>query len=183
MKKGFTLLELLIVIGILAILATAVTLVLNPAELLKQARDGNRLNDLRALNNALGLFIVASSTLPIDSFYCSNASGGQYVTSTAPASCGNNAITAVNGTGWVNVNFASMQGGSPLSRLPLDPINTASSSAYIYRSNSDGSKFELNANMESAKYSVGGTNDVESNTKDGGDNAGLYEIGASLNLF
>ena len=34
MKKGFTLIELVIVIGILAILATVVVLVLNPAQLL-----------------------------------------------------------------------------------------------------------------------------------------------------
>lgn len=40
-RKGFTLIELLIVIGILAVLATAVIMVLNPAELLKQARDSH----------------------------------------------------------------------------------------------------------------------------------------------
>ena len=35
-KKGFTLLELLIVIGILSILSTTVVLVINPAQLLKK---------------------------------------------------------------------------------------------------------------------------------------------------
>ena len=44
--RGFTLLELLIVVGIIAILSTAVVLVINPLELLRQARDTNRLNDL-----------------------------------------------------------------------------------------------------------------------------------------
>jgi prepilin-type N-terminal cleavage/methylation domain-containing protein len=38
-KKGFTLLELLIVIGILAILSTTVMLVINPAETFKKATD------------------------------------------------------------------------------------------------------------------------------------------------
>ncbi len=51
--KGFTLIELLIVIGILAILATVVILVINPTELIKQARDSNRLSDLGILNKAL----------------------------------------------------------------------------------------------------------------------------------
>ncbi len=174
MKKGFTLLELLIVIGILAILATAVTLVLNPAELLKQARDGSRLNDLRALNNALGLFITSSSTVPINSSYCTAGTCSGFTQSSN---------TTIGGSGWVNVNFSSMAGGSPLSRLPLDPLNAASSSAYFYRSNSDGSQFEFNANMESVKYSTNGGSDVESNTKDGGDNNGLYEIGMSLTLI
>jgi prepilin-type N-terminal cleavage/methylation domain-containing protein len=41
--KGFTLIELLIVIAILAILATAVVLVLNPAQILAQARDAQRI--------------------------------------------------------------------------------------------------------------------------------------------
>ena len=34
--------------------------------------------------------------------------------------------------------------------------------------------------MESVKYSEAGGNDVESNTKDGGDNNGVYEIGMIL---
>ena len=45
MKKGFTLVELLIVIGIVAILATIVVLVINPVELLKESRDSRRLSD------------------------------------------------------------------------------------------------------------------------------------------
>ena len=58
MKKGFTLLELLIVIGILAILATVLIAVINPAELLRRARDTQRLSDLDALRSAISLFIV-----------------------------------------------------------------------------------------------------------------------------
>ena len=62
MKKGFTLLELLIVIAILAILATATILVLNPAELLKQARDSQRVTDIANLNSALSLYVTAVSS-------------------------------------------------------------------------------------------------------------------------
>ena len=51
--KGFTLLELLIVIGILAILAGVVVLVLNPAELLRQARDSQRISDLSTMRSAI----------------------------------------------------------------------------------------------------------------------------------
>jgi prepilin-type N-terminal cleavage/methylation domain-containing protein len=36
--KAFTLIELLVVIAILAVLAVAVTLILNPAELIRQGR-------------------------------------------------------------------------------------------------------------------------------------------------
>ncbi|KKU14411.1 MAG: hypothetical protein UX23_C0018G0001, partial [Parcubacteria group bacterium GW2011_GWB1_45_9] len=54
MKKGFTLIELLIVIGLLAILSTVAVLVINPAELLRQARDSQRVSDLGTVHSALG---------------------------------------------------------------------------------------------------------------------------------
>ena len=56
--KGFTLIELLIVIGIIAVLAVVVLLTLNPAELLRQARDSNRVSDLASLNSALSYYLA-----------------------------------------------------------------------------------------------------------------------------
>ena len=58
MKRGFTLLELIIVIAILAVLAVAVVIVLNPAEVLAKARDSNRLSDLSALKSAIALYLT-----------------------------------------------------------------------------------------------------------------------------
>lgn len=60
--KGFTLLELLIVIAILAILATVIVLILNPAETLKKARDTQRISDLSTLKTALGLYLTDKSS-------------------------------------------------------------------------------------------------------------------------
>ena len=57
-KKGFTLIELLIVIGILAILIAAVVVVLNPAQLLKQARDSQRMSDVGSLESAINLYLA-----------------------------------------------------------------------------------------------------------------------------
>ena len=62
--KGFTLIELLIVIAIVAILSVVVILTLNPAELLKQTRDSNRISDLSTLKSALSLYL-ADVTTPI----------------------------------------------------------------------------------------------------------------------
>ncbi|HMB17541.1 MAG TPA: prepilin-type N-terminal cleavage/methylation domain-containing protein, partial [Candidatus Paceibacterota bacterium] len=42
-NQAFTLIELLVVIAILSILAVAVTLILNPAQLIRQGRDSTRL--------------------------------------------------------------------------------------------------------------------------------------------
>jgi uncharacterized protein (TIGR02145 family)/prepilin-type N-terminal cleavage/methylation domain-containing protein len=59
---GFTLLELLIVIAIIAILSVALVMVLNPAELLKKSRDSQRISDLTTLKKAIGIYITTSRT-------------------------------------------------------------------------------------------------------------------------
>lgn len=186
MTKGFTLIELLIVIAVLAVLSAAVVLVLNPAELLKQSRDSTRISDLAAINSALALWTadVAGGTWNATTT-CSLAGA------TRPfggAACQIIALTAVDGTGWVNVNLGSITGGSPLSRLPLDPLNSLTACGgtntgcfYAYRSSSTVGKYKIAANMESSKYG-GGSADVEGATKDGGNIADWYEIGSDMSL-
>lgn len=53
-NKGFTLLEVLMVIGILAILATIVLVAINPARQFKIARDSQRTANVTAILNAVG---------------------------------------------------------------------------------------------------------------------------------
>jgi prepilin-type N-terminal cleavage/methylation domain-containing protein len=54
-SSSFTLIELLIVIAILAILMSVVVIAINPAEILKRARDTQRINDLSNLHELLQL--------------------------------------------------------------------------------------------------------------------------------
>lgn len=67
-NTGFTLLELLIVISIIAILSIALVFMLNPAETLKKARDAQRISDLKTVKTALGIMLTASSTPSLDNF-------------------------------------------------------------------------------------------------------------------
>lgn len=66
LEKGFTLLELLIVIAIIAILSVTLILILNPIETLKKARDVQRISDLNTMKVALGLYITATSSPDLD---------------------------------------------------------------------------------------------------------------------
>ena len=155
-KKGFTLLELLIVIGILAILTAAVVVVLNPAQLLAQARDSQRLSDLASVQSAINLFLATATSTDLGTgpYATANATCGFTSTTTCTVSTS----TAVNGTGWVRVDLSRASGGSPLAVLPLDPTNTATYQ-YAYIANDNYDTFELDARLESEKYRSRMTND------------------------
>lgn len=184
MKRGFTLIELLVVIAILAVLAVAVVLVLNPTELIRQARDTTRISDIAAVNSAIALYLadVADATFSSALFRCT--SGTASPPGMGAGTCTESTSTVVTGTGWVPINFGSISSGSPIPRLPIDPNNgstncdgdTVDKCMYVY-AQTTSETYELNANMESTKYSRSGGSDVESNTKDGGDDDYWYEVG------
>ncbi len=74
-KKGFTLIEILVVIGIIAVLAAVVLVAVNPARQFKLARDSQRVSNVTAILNAVGqniaehrgLFNCGTTTLAIPS--------------------------------------------------------------------------------------------------------------------
>jgi prepilin-type N-terminal cleavage/methylation domain-containing protein len=187
-SKGFTLIELLVVIAIIAVLSVVVVLTLNPAELLKQARDSTRVSDLSTLKTALGTYFadVSSPTSTqggaVTQCYLANS-----VTSTAGANCGfsttftNTTSTlataqAVNGTGWLPIPFTSISSGAPIGNLPVDPTN---STTFVYRyAPSSTLVYEIDADLESTKQ----TASTGAEGTDGGNSATLYEVGNAPGL-
>ena len=91
---GFTLVELLVVIGILAVLTAAVILIINPVEYLRQARDVTRMSDLDSINKALSVL----ETQGITSFGTANT---VYISiaDNASSTCGSLGLSALP-SGW-----------------------------------------------------------------------------------
>ena len=174
-KKGFTLIELLIVIGIIGILAAAVIVVLNPAELLAQARDGTRLSDIDSVASAINLYIASVDDPDLITGATGNIAHAN-VTGACAAngsmfgiSCTDNVTSTTAGLGWVRVNLDSVAGGSPLPVLPKDPTNSTAY-FYAYAANDASSTFELDAVLESERH-------LGKMSSDGGNSGSYYEKG------
>lgn len=189
---GFTTVELLVAVTILAVLAILVVTVINPIDLLKQGKDSNRVASLNAVNNALrfltenepGTFIGTSSvvyvSIPSAVSDCSNLglptlpSGWMYGCATSAN------LRKIDGTGWIPVNFNSLPAGSPISELPVDSKNSTSTRNY-FTYVASGSSWELAFAPEAEKNKLGGANNLT--IKDGGQKASLFEIGKDLSLL
>ena len=197
-QKAFTLIELLIVIGILAVLATTVLLVINPAQMVKQSRDANRITEINQINKAMLLFqsFGGSSTnmgthgkvyisIPDPTLAAGQTSdcgystgnpldlptlGGEY-----EYQCSNPIdYRNIDGTGWIPVDLTSVQSsaGTLFSNLPIDPVNSTETDDFYY-TYINGS-WALSATLESDKYLT------TTAINDGGESDTRFEMGNNL---
>lgn len=215
-EAGFTLLELLIVVSIIAILSVALVLVLDPAETLKKSRDAQRMSDMSSMKTALGLYLTSTTTPYLGSntvnTACKATPTGAYISGDAifyslavasditdtlvdgsasadvpiPTQATTPALT--DSTGWIPVNLDSLIGGSPISNLPVDPVNTvavlsavaSTDLVYRYACSVTPLAFEIDAQLESDTYTTGAGN---KKTSDGGNADLYYEVGTNLKIL
>ncbi len=209
-RKGFTLIELLVVIGIIAVLAVVVILTLNPAELLRQSRDSNRLSDTGTLKSAISLYLAdvsapvigtsgvcyltvsATSTQAWGNNIPATWRTGGYASTTCGVFIGGTSSTITNPKDYVTSTMKAVDstGWVPVnftaisSGAPIGNLPTDptnnSSYYYAYAASTTALLFEIDAHMESTKYAT--TSGTNAQNNDGGDSPLEYETGTILNL-
>jgi len=204
---GFTLLELLIVIAILAILSATLLFLVNPVEIFKKSRDTKRVSDLREISKTISYLIEQTGgTLDMDGPFQSNTCQGEAsqtiylslvdsLSSTCqtlitngslpspPAGwqyhCPNsqNDLAKVDGNGWLPINF--LQTTYLTSKIAVDPLNQANGA-------SQELFYSYVCNNSSKTFEINCM--LESNkysslmSDDGGNENTKYEIGNDLSL-
>lgn len=122
--QGFTLIEILLVIGIIAVLATVVIVALDPAKRFADAKDARRLSDIQSILSAVQQYIVDNKgTLP------SGLDSSERQIGTAPSGCSISGNCGVTVDACIDMSATSSL-GHYLKSLPYDPNVTSDATTH-----------------------------------------------------
>jgi len=134
-RKGFTLVELIIVIAIIAILAAAIFVAIDPARRLHEARNARRIMDITTILDASKKY-QADNDGELYSTIAALNPGNYYQIGTAGDSCDDNC--GAESTDQVCVDISGM-GSNYLALIPRDPLNgTAERTRYALSPDANG---------------------------------------------
>lgn len=135
-KSGFTLIELIIVIAVIALLAAATFVAINPAKRVGDAQDAQRWQDATAIADAFQAYLAdnrgtePTSTSPATglprTFMISSTTPG----SSVPSNC--EASLAANGTAGRYINLMSLVAAGYIGQIPQNPSYTSTNSSGYY---------------------------------------------------
>ncbi len=174
-EKAFTLVELLIVIGIIGILAVTLMVSLNPAEAQRKSRDAKRIKDAGVLESVMIQLINDG----IDVGTANGTLGGPASNPATSASAGN-AQSQACASSWLGLNVCNY-----LKSVPTDPQNNRTTSSVnsattttaqlaVYRARISNGEYEINVRQESLSNAT-------KVTGDGGNSNSWYEVFSSGN--
>jgi len=156
MKKGFTIVELIVAMAIIFVLLAVVLVNVNPIKNQNSAKDVKRISDLNLLEVAINAYRVDNKNYP-------DTVNVLRISTQLPS--GNTQIENVS-SGWIDQDMTGY-----LSRLPTDPVND---SIYHYSYIHSQTGYEINAKLESLP---------EQMQNDGGNDPNVYEVGNILTLI
>jgi prepilin-type N-terminal cleavage/methylation domain-containing protein len=136
LENGFTLIEILIVVAIIAILASVVLVGLGPTQ--EAGRDARRISDLREVQNGLELYYNLCGYYP------------GYAEPTIP--CG--AWGDNKGYGGSPPSMTSALEGTPAAGIASVPQDPSPSGAYLYGTNTYGTEYILGATLENPNNTI-----------------------------
>ena len=130
-KKGFTIIELLVVISIIGLLATISVVVLNGAR--RKSRDTKRISDIRQINTALEMYYNDRYSYPADTQF-SSVLGTSY----GSALCYEGFV--------LNTSYCTTTGKIYLGVVPGNPAPGGVS--YVYKQLSSGMDYQISFLLE-----------------------------------
>jgi general secretion pathway protein G len=130
-NTGFTLIEMLIVVAVIAILSSVVLVGIAPVR--ARARDSRRLSDLRQVQNALELYFSKCG------YYPGSAQSGVCIA--FPGAAAN----------WTELTAALTGSNIGVNKIPNDP---SAGKTYFYGTNGAGSSYVVAAQLEDVNNSV-----------------------------
>lgn len=151
-KQGFTLIELIIVIAVIALLAAAVFVAVDPAKRIGEAQDAQRWADVTAIADAIqqyivdnnGTFPTSTATFTAGTYY---AIMGSSTAALSGATCARSPLTIDSGKGVELGNLIPTY----LPTMPVDPAGLANSNknTQYYFMRSSAGRVSIGACLES----------------------------------
>jgi prepilin-type N-terminal cleavage/methylation domain-containing protein len=127
-KSGFTLLEILLVIGIIAILAGIVIVAINPSKQLATVRNTQRKSDIKQVANAITQFYIDKSYYPASTTLSTTTL--KEICNTGSVSATTTAVTGVTCASLGLINLSELV-PTYITAIPTDPTGTSSPLAFI----------------------------------------------------